>query len=124
MKLRSGKVLPIRVDKLPEDLDNLLEARLHEFKTMFSNNPQHAKELLNLISKCKSRDNRIDVRQKVAEGYDENELETVPLTAAAGGLMRLVVGNYEYHNLIQTRMKGFDLEIPLLGSDEISMGEL
>jgi len=135
MKLRSGKELPARIDRLPKDLDNLLKTRLQEFKTLFSGNPQHAKELLNLISKCKSRDNRVDVSEKVAEEYDINKpIEITPLMVAAADLMRLLVGNSsfyrdhhiepEYHDLIQARMKGFDLETPLLGSDEISMEEL
>jgi len=121
MKLRSGRELPERIDKLPENLENLLEDRLQEFKKMFSANPEHAYELLKLISKCKSRDDRIDVRQKVAQMYDENELETAPLMGTAGDLMRFVIGNYQYHRIIHKRMNNFDLEdleVDLIGNIE------
>lgn len=118
MKLRSGRELPERIDNLPEDLDSLLEDRLQEFKTLFSNNPQHAKELLKLISKCKYLDHRIDVREKVEQIYDENVLETIPMIRLAGELMRLVIGNYQYHDIIDKRMNNFDLEADLIGDIE------
>lgn len=114
MKLRSGRELPERIDKLPVNLENLLETKLHEFKTLFSNNLQHAYELLKLISKCKYRDHRIDVREKVAQMYDENNpATTAPLMRTAGDLMRLVIGNYQYHEIIVKRMNNFDLEVDL-----------
>lgn len=119
MKLRSGKELPARIDRLPEDLDSLLETKLQEFKTLFSNNPQHANELLKLISKCKYIDHRIDVREKVAQMYDENKPETTaPLMRTAGDLMRFVIGNYQYHDIIHKRMEDFHLEADLLGNVE------
>lgn len=119
MKLRSGKELPERIDKLPANLENLLETTLQQFKILFSNNPQHAYELLKLISKCKYIDHRMDVREKVAQMYDENKPETTaPLMGTAGDLMRLVIGNYQYHEIIVKRMNNFDLEADLLGNIE------
>jgi hypothetical protein len=134
MKLRSGKVLPTRHSALPPVLEEELETRLQEFKTLISGNKQHAKELLNIITKYICMDDRMLIREKIEEVYDINLLETHSLMRASGYLARLLFGNSsfyrehyiepEYHDLIQARMKGFELETPLLGSDEISMGEL
>lgn len=118
MKLRSGKVLPTRIDRLPEDLDNLLETRLQEFKKMFSDNPQHAKELLKTISKAKNGDARVYISSKVEEAYDPNLIETHSLLRTAGELLRCLIYNPEYHDLIEDRIKNYDLELSLLGNVE------
>ena len=118
MKLRSGKVLPSHSSIGPKELNDKLVTSLQNFKTLFSGNIQHAKELLKLISKCKSPDDRFIVREKVAQVYNENKLETSSLSAEAGNLMRLVVGNSvfykdhsiipDYHDIIVKRIKNFD----------------
>lgn len=119
MKLRSGKILPSREYKLPEKLDNLLETRLQKFKTLFSDNPEHAKELLKIISKSKSIEIRFDIREKIEEVYDINDPEKInPLMGAAGDIAWLLVGSPQYHDIIEKRIKNFDLETPLLGDDD------
>ncbi|MCI4437199.1 MAG: hypothetical protein JHC33_10380 [Ignisphaera sp.] len=134
MKLRSGKMLKSRVDTLPKKLEDELEADLENFKTLFSGNLQHAKELLNLISTCRYTDHRVLVSEKVGEGYDLNKpVETTKFLRAAGELMRLVIGSSsfyrenniepEYYDIMRTKVKNFDLEIPILGNiEENNMG--
>lgn len=129
MKLRSGKIIHSSPRELPKELNDELETELQNFKKLFSNNLQHAKELLNLISRCKYVDHRVDVSEKVVEEYDINKpTEIAPLMLAAGDLMRLIIGTnsfYKEHNiipkyydLIQTRIQNFDLEVPISGEIE------
>lgn len=129
IKLRSGKVIVSKPSKLPKKLNDVLEENLQNFKTLFSGNPQHAKELLNLISKCKYKDNRSDVSDKIEEEYGlMGASETAPLFMVAGELMRLELGysifykeldiEPKYYDLIKSRYKNFDLETPVVGEVE------
>jgi hypothetical protein len=119
MKLRSGRELPERIDKLPQNLDNLLKDRLQEFKKMFSGNPEHGKELLHIISQSRSISSRFSITDKVEEIYDINNPEKInPLLRVAGALMVLVINEPKYHDLIHVRMENFDLETNLLGNVE------
>lgn len=119
MKLRSGKELPIRHSQLPEDLDDLLETRLQNFKILFSDNPQHAKELLHIISGSYSISCHFSMREKIEEIYDNTNPKKInPLMGGAGALMTLIVNEPEYHDLIEKRIKHYDLESPLLGDVE------
>ena len=122
MKLRSGRELPERIDKLPEDLDSLLEDRLQEFKTLFSNNPQHANELLKIISKAISIEIRFAIRDKLEEITDPQDRNTIikrdTESEVAGSLARVLIYNPQYHDIIEDRIKNFDLETPLLGNVE------
>jgi hypothetical protein len=115
MKLRSGRALPARIDRLPEDLDNLLDMRLHEFKTLFSGNPQHAKELLHMIGGSYSISCRHPIVEKIGEIYNTNSSTTEPLIRKAGELMTLIVYSPECHEIIAKRMDNFDLEADLIG---------
>ncbi|CAB4124085.1 hypothetical protein UFOVP51_10 [uncultured Caudovirales phage] len=119
MKLRSGKELPPLIDKLPEDLSNILEIRLQNFKKSFAGNIQHAKELLKIISKAISIEIRFNIRDKIEEVYDINNPEKInPLMAVAGDLSQVLIYSPKYHDLIEERIKNFDLETPLIGNIE------
>lgn len=117
MKLRSGRELPVRIDRLPEDLDNLLETKLEEFKTLFSSNREHAKELLHIISGSYSISCRHPIVEKIGEIYNTNSSTTEPLIRKAGELMTLIVysPDPESHKIIAKRMNNFDLEADLIG---------
>lgn len=126
MKLRSGKVK----GTLPKKLDDKLEDSLERFKEAFSDNPEHAKKLLNIIGSSKGIESRAYISRTINEAYNDNELPvgTSPLLSTAGDLMLLVIGKntfYKknhiepiYHDIIQSRIENFDLETPLLGDME------
>jgi hypothetical protein len=115
MKLKSGKIL----STFPSKLDKKLDAMLQDFKVLFSDNPKHAKELLDIISEIDSIGYRFVLRGKIEEVYDVNNLKkTTPLMESAGELAWLLVDNPIYHDIIETRIKNFDLETPLLGNME------
>ncbi|MEN9917692.1 MAG: hypothetical protein RL662_128 [Bacteroidota bacterium] len=124
MKLRSGKEL----SALPAKLNKHLEELLEDFKMVFSDNPHHAKELLDLISNCTSYDDRFAIRDKIEEAYDPHTLPrgTDGHEQVAGGLSRIVVGYPYYHAIIIAKMEPLywelftleNTEAPLLGSVE------
>ena len=137
MKLRSGKELPPLVDKLPSVLEKQLEDSLQYFKVVSADHPQHAKELLKVISKSKTRDSRIDVREKIYEIHDSSIPEkTELLEKGAGSLFCLLHGIgdyfrknhindielYKYNNLMKKQIETFDLESNLTG--DIEMGDM
>ncbi len=136
MKLRSGKIFPPIPKTMPLVLESELEARLQEFKQLFSGNPAHAKELLEIISEAVTIEWRWPIREKIEEIYHDNELPngTAPFRRAAGFLANLVMGVEEvyaknnivpeYRDIIQERIKSFDLETPLLGIMEDNNMEL
>lgn len=116
MKLRSGKTL----STLPSKLNNELETKLQEFKKTFAENPKHAKELLNIISEAWNGGVRFEIRDKIEEVYNNNEIPggTGDLMGAAGELAWVLVFNPNYHDIISERIQTFDLEMPLLGNME------
>ena len=118
MKLRSGKTL----STLPSKLNNELETRLQNFKIVFTDNPEHAKELLDVISDVWNWDFRFAIRDKLAEITDPQDRNTIIKRnieeGAAGELACLLVGNPQYHDIIEKRIKDYALEAPLLGSIE------
>ncbi len=125
IQLRSGKVLPPRPSKLPEELNEILETRLQKFKELFSANPKHAKELLKIISIAQTIEIRFNIREKVQEVYDENNpSKTNPLLGAAGDVAWTLVYNPQYRDLIKIKINNFDLETPILGNDEYLTEEL
>jgi len=125
MKLRSGKVLPTRHSELPEELENILERDLENFKTLFSGNSQHAKELLKIISMTRNDEIRFAIRSKVGEIYDENLVETHSLMGAAGKLACFLLDHPEYRIMIVKKIENFDLNISSLEDTEISaVGEI
>lgn len=125
MQLRSGKVLPSRISTLPEKISDILETRLQKFKELFSDNPQHAKELLKIISKAQNPEIRFDITKKVEEVYDRNNPSKInPLLGAAGDVSRVLIYNPQYRDLIKIKINNFDLETPILGSDEPLTEEL
>lgn len=115
MKLRSGKILAEPVFELPENLDALVDECLQDFKAASLSNTQHAKELLNLISKTKSLEYRFCIKAKIAELYDINKPENATLPGAAGLIARLLTEYPMYHDLLEKKIKNFDLESPLIG---------
>jgi hypothetical protein len=101
MKLRSGKTL----STFPSKLNDELETKLQEFKTLFSGNMQHAKELLDIIIEATSTDIRIAIRAKIEENYDiHNVAEINPLMGAAGGLACLLIKYPQYHDIIENKI--------------------
>lgn len=113
MKLRSGKVLPEPVLKLPENIESTLQIKLHNFKEAFAEKPQHAKEMLEIISWATSWDIRFYIRSKMEEGYDRNDPgKTGPLYSVAGDLASLLINNPKYYHLLAKEVKKFDLEAP------------
>jgi hypothetical protein len=118
MKLRSGKILTT----FPSKLNNELETRLQNFKIVFTDNPKHAKELLDVISEVWNWDFRFAIRDKLAEITDPQDRNTIIKRnieeGAAGELACLLVGNPQYHDIIEKRIKDYALEAPLLGSIE------
>jgi hypothetical protein len=116
IKLRSGKELPPLIDKLPEEIQTILQERLQNFKVLFSDDKQHAKELLKIISKAISSEIRFNIRDKIEEVYDINNIEKInPLRASAGELASVLIYCPKYHDLIEERINNFDLESDLLG---------
>jgi len=123
MQLRSGKVLPSYPDRLPETLSNELETKLQNFKILFLGNLQHAAELLKVISNSYNIDARFPIRDKIEEIYDKNSAETAKLMGAAGDLAWFLVDNHQYHKIIATTIRNFDLTastedtdiLPLIG---------
>lgn len=125
MKLRSGKVIVCKPSKLPKEVDDILEHRLQNFKKLFSGNKEHAKELLKTINKAQNIEIRFDIKEKIEEVYNKNNPEEInPLLEAAGSVSRVLIYNPEYRDIIKTKIKSFDLEIPILGSDEHLTEEL
>lgn len=125
MELRSGKVLPSRPSKLPDEINNILETDLQKFKTSFAANPKHAKELLKIISIAQTIEIRFNIREKVQEVYDKNNPSEInPLLNAAGSVSQALIYNPKYRDLIKTKILNFDLETPILGSDEYLAEEL
>lgn len=118
MKLRSGKVIDHR--KLPKKLENELESDLQNFKTAFSANLKHAKELLEVISEAQSIAARVPIRNKIDEAYDYNIRPggTGDLEGAATKLACTLIFHPRYHDIIETRIKEYDLETPLAGNVE------
>lgn len=118
MKLRSGKTLSI----LPSKLNNELETKLQEFKKTFAENPEHAKELLNIISEAWNGGIRFEIRDKIEEITDPQDRNTIIKRnieeGAAGELAWILVLNPNYHDIISERIQTFDLEMPLLGNME------
>jgi hypothetical protein len=136
MKLRSGKILPsppivvsrLKPSVLPEALDNDLKNDLQCFKTLFSSNPKHAKELLDIISQAQDGGIRFAIRDKMEEITDPRDPNMDDATytkkatqhGAAGDLACLLILNPQYHDIISERIQTFELETPLLGTiDEI-----
>lgn len=124
IQLRSGKVVKFTGGILPQELDNNLETKLQNFKTLFSGNLEHAKELLKLITHARSVDFRFSLREKIGEVYDMNKSETKELRGAAGAVTWTLVFNPDYHDAIIKKINNFDLETPILGSDEPLTEEL
>lgn len=127
MKLRSGKVL----NPLPGKLGEEVETKLQIFRTLFSGNPQHAKELLSMIIQFSKPDTcfrtRFLLSDKIEEVYHDSNIPggVGSLLKASGDLMWLLTGysdfykenhiQYDYHNVIQER---FEVELSLLGNVE------
>lgn len=125
IQLRSGKVVKFTGGILPEELNNSLETKLQNFKRLFSGNLEHAKELLKIISKAQTIEIRFNIREKVHEVSDQNNpSKTNPLLSAAGNVAWALVFNPDYRDAILKKIKNFDLETPILGSDEPLTEEL
>lgn len=121
MKLRSGKV----VSKLPpklsvlEKIDKELEYMLQFFKAQTSENPKHARELLDLIGESNNAGYKYIIRSKIAEVYRDDFDKTGPIGGVATKICGLANREYpQYHDYIEERIKAFDLESPLLGAME------
>ena len=125
MKLRSGKVVKFTGGILPKKINDKLETSLQKFKELFSDNPQHAKELLKISSKAQTTEIRFYISKKVHEVSDKNDpSKTNPLLAAAGNVAWDLVFNPDYRDAIIKKINNFDLETPILGSDESLTEEL
>lgn len=121
MKLRSGKILfkefPPKLDVL-DKLVRTIELMLQDFKTMTSENPKHARELLDLISQSNNSAYGYAITGKITEAYDNNE-KTMPLRFLTGKLFGLMVFEYpQYHDIMEAKIKNFDLETTLTGEME------
>lgn len=112
MKLRSGKILQTYVDKLPENIEALLQEYLQNFEKLFVGNTQHAKELLNIISQSGSASDFRCMSDKIKEIYDVNDVEGInQLRGAAGVLLKIVISNSKYYKKIKKMIKEFALNI-------------
>lgn len=81
--------------------------------------------MLKIISKAQTIEIRFNIREKVHEVSDQNNpSKTNPLLAAAGNVAWDLVFNPDYHDAIIKKIKNFDLETPILGSDEYLTEEL
>ena len=107
MKLGSAHVK----DQLPEALEKKLQEEMQTFKQVFSGNKQHAKELLEIISKAHNDAVRFDISDKIHEIADPNDAGTNFLMGAAGGLACTLIFNPEFHDIIQNKIENFSIEM-------------
>lgn len=123
MKLRSGKILtpppPLSESAKIEKLVKKVEFMLQYYKAVTSDNPKHARELLDIISEANNGAYSYIITSKIKKAYDDNNEKTIPLKSVSGRLLGLLVFEYpQYHDILELKLKGFDLETPLAGETE------
>jgi hypothetical protein len=98
--------------QLPEALEKQLQEEMQMFKMIFSGNKQHAKELLEIISKASNDAVRFPLRDKIHEISSAQDPEkTNPLLGAAGGLACTLVYNPDYYDIIQSKIENLSAEM-------------
>ncbi len=126
MELRSGKLIGNNM-VLPEALKKQMIESLEYYKSLFGSD-EYARELLELITHANERNIRYDVREKIAESYNNPSMHIYLLTATAG-LGKLILGSsnvYKNHSVKpiygdvigQKMLEEFDNSVPVIGSVE------
>lgn len=123
MKLRSGKMLtppaPLSEEAKLDKLIKRVEFMLQYYKAVTSDNPKHARELLDIISEANNAGFGYIITSKIEKAYDDNNEKTLSLKGVAGRFLGLLVFEYpQYHDVLEAKMKNFDLETPLTGEAE------